>query len=97
MKMCFRVGGYETNKTGTSQVGPIPKAQIKSKGDPLETKNLEKKVAQCRKKNQKGEPFSHVRFGRLRLKIKKPKRGPFGDKKIRKKSQCRKQSKWVTF
>ena len=37
------------NKTGTSQVGAIPKAQIKSKGDPLETKLFQEKVVQCRK------------------------------------------------
>ena len=30
------------NKTGTSQVGTISKAQIKSKGDPLETKKSRK-------------------------------------------------------
>ena len=38
-------------------------------------------------KNQKGGPFSLGRFCRLRLKSKKRKGGPFGDKKIRKKSR----------
>ena len=36
------------NKTGTSQVGAISKAQMKSKGDPSETKKIREKVAQCR-------------------------------------------------
>ena len=43
-------------------------------------------------KNQKGGPFSLGRFCSLRLKSKKRKGGPFGDKKNRKKvAQCRKK------
>ena len=77
------------NKTGTSKVGAIFKAQkaqdfflkkkleifeffsfrkcrILRKGDSFETlKNFGKKVAQCRKKIERG-PFSLVRFCRLR-------------------------------
>ena len=62
------------NKTETSQITAIPKAQTKSKGDPLETKGKEsfKKVAQWRKNRQRG-PFRTVRFFRLRLKSKNSK------------------------
>ena len=42
------------NKTGKTQIGAISKAQTKSKGDPLETKKIQEKVAQCRK-NRKGD------------------------------------------
>ena len=65
------------NKTGTSQVGAISNAQIKSKGGPFGDKKIREKVAQCRKKS-KGGPFTLIRFCRLRLKSKKPKGGPFG-------------------
>ena len=44
-------------------------------------------------KNQKGGPFSLGRFCRLRLKSKKRKGGPFGDKKnFEKVAQCRKKN-----
>ena len=42
------------NKTGTSQVGAISKAQIKSKGDPLEAKKIREKVAKCREQPKGG-------------------------------------------
>ena len=44
-------------------------------------------------KNQKGGPFSLGRFCSLRLKSKKRKEGPFGDKKNfeKKVAQCRKK------
>ena len=44
------------NKTGTSQVGAISKDEIKSKGDPLETKKFEKK-SHSAEKNRKGDPL----------------------------------------
>ena len=65
------------NKTGASQIGAISKAQIKSKGDPLETKKLDKKSHSAGKK-PKGGPFPFIRFCRLRLKSKKTKGWPFG-------------------
>ena len=71
------------NKTGTSQVGAISKAQIKSKGDPLETKKIKKK-SQCRK-TERG-PFTLIWFCRLRLKSKKLKGAPWRQKNLRKKS-----------
>ena len=43
------------NKTGTSQVGAISKAQIKSKGDPLETKKFEK--SHSAEKIERGDPL----------------------------------------
>ena len=49
--------GKTRNKTGTSQVGAISKAQIKSKGgdkNPFETKKFQEKVAECRKKTERG-------------------------------------------
>ena len=73
------------NNTGTSQVGAISKAQIKSKGEPFADKTIQEKVAQCRK-NRKGGPFTLIRFCRLRLKSKKPKGDPLETKKIEKKS-----------
>ena len=46
------------NKTGTSQVGAISQAQIKSKEGPFRDKeNFREKVAQCRKKNRKRDPL----------------------------------------
>ena len=66
--------GKHKNKTATSQVGAISKAQIKSKGDHLETKKLEKKSHSAEK--PKGAPFTFIRFCRLRLKSKKPKGDP---------------------
>ena len=54
------------NKTETSQVGAISKVQIKSKGDPLETKKFKKKSHSAEKKLKGGT----VRFCRLRLKSK---------------------------
>ena len=49
----------------------VAKYKKTRRGDSFETlKNFRKKVAQCRKKNRKGGPFSLVRFCRLR-------RGPF--------------------
>ena len=60
------------NKTGTSQVGAISKAQIKSKGGPFGDKKIREKVAQCRK-SRMGGPFTLIRICRLRLKSKKPK------------------------
>ena len=68
------VPGEMRNKTGTSQVSAISKAQIKSKGGTFGDKKNSKKVAQCRKKS-KGDPFSPVRFCRLRLKSKRTKGG----------------------
>ena len=46
-------------------------------------------------KNQKGGPFSLGRFCSLRLKSKKRKGGPFGDKKNfeKKVAQCRKKNR----
>ena len=49
------------NKTGTSQVGAISKAQIKSKGGPFGDKKIQEKVAQCRKKT-KGGPLHSSGF-----------------------------------
>ena len=52
------------NKAGTSQVGAIDKAQMKSNGGPLETKKIEK-VAQCQKKIERGDslfPSSFVGY-----------------------------------
>ena len=72
------------NKTGTSQVGAISKAQIKSKG-PLETKKFEKKSHSAKKR--KGGPFTLVRFCKLRLKSKKPKKDSLETKKFPKKSR----------
>ena len=40
------------NKTGTSQVGAISKAQIKSKGGLWRQKNLEKKSHSAKKKSK---------------------------------------------
>ena len=58
------------NKTGTSQVGAISKAQIKSKRGPFGyKKKFEKSRTMPKKLN--GGPFSPVRFCRLRLKSKK--------------------------
>ena len=65
------------DKTGTSQVSAISKAQIKSRGTLWRQKRFREKVEQSRKKT-KGGPFTLIRFGRLRSKSKKPKRGPFG-------------------
>ena len=50
-------------------------------------------------KNQKGGPFSLGRFCSLRLKSKKRKGGPFGDKKISKKKShsAEKKSKGGTL
>ena len=45
-------------------VGYVKKVN-NERGDPLETKNFRKKVAQCRKKIRKGGLFSPVRFCRL--------------------------------
>ena len=45
---------FNINKTGTSQVGAISKAQIKSKGDPLETRKFSKKSHRVPEKNRKG-------------------------------------------
>ena len=59
---------------------------MKLKGDPLETKNVEKKSHSAEK--TKGGPFTLTRFCRLRLKSKKPK-GPFEDKKNFEKSRTR--------
>ena len=49
------------NKTGTSQVGGISNAQIKSKGDPLETKNFEKKLHSAEKKNERSHGVHGVK------------------------------------
>ena len=68
-------GDVSLNKTGTSQVGAISKAQIKSKGDTLETKKIREKVAQCRK-HRKKSIYTHP-VCRLRLKSDKTKGGPF--------------------
>ena len=54
------------NETGTSQVGAISKAQIKSKGGPFGNKNNREKVTYLLKK-RKGGPFSPIWFFRLRL------------------------------
>ena len=43
------------NKTGASQVGAISKAQIKSKGDPLEKKKFQKK-SHSAEKTERGDP-----------------------------------------
>ena len=59
-----------------SQVGAISKAQIKSKEYPLETNNFEKKSHSAEKKLKGGGGFSHVRFCRLRLKVKKQREDP---------------------
>ena len=64
------------NKTGTSQVGAITKAQIKSKGGPFGDKKI--RESHTVPKKPKGGPFSPIRFCRLRLKGKKPKGGPSG-------------------
>ena len=94
-----------SNKTGTSKVGAISKAQkaqnifFGKKLEIFEIFFLSKNVAQCRKKS-KGGPFSLGRFCSLRLKSKKRKGGPFGDKKkFRKKSRTvpKKKSKGGTL
>ena len=45
------------NKTGTSQVGAISKAQITSKGGPFGDKNKFKKKSHSAEKNRKGDPL----------------------------------------
>ena len=92
------------NKTGTSKVGAISKAQkaqnifFGKKLEIFENFFLSKNVAQCRK-NQKGGPFSLGRFCSLRLKSKKRKGDPLETKKISKKKShsAEKKSKGGTF
>ena len=69
------------NKTGTSQVGAMSKAQIKSKGKPFGFKKIREKVAQCQQ-NRKGGPFTLIRFCRLRLKNKRPLDKEVSEKKL---------------
>ena len=64
-------------KTGTSQVGAISKAQIKSKGDPLETKNIFKKKSHSAEKKSKGDLLVPSGFVGYPKKVKNQ-RGPFG-------------------
>ena len=83
----------QLNKTGTSKVGAISKAQkaqnifFGKKLEIFENFFLSKNVENSAEKNQKGGPFSLGRFCSLRLKSKKRKGGPFGEKKISKKSR----------
>ena len=52
---------------GFINIYSVAKYQKTRKGDSFETlKNFRKKVAQCRKKIERGGPFSLVRFCRLR-------------------------------
>ena len=91
------------NKTGTSKVGAISKAQKAQ--NIFFGKNLKflknfffRKMSHSAEKNQKGGPFSLGRFCSLRLKSKKRKGDPLETKKIRKKvAQCRKKSKGGTL
>ena len=72
------------NKTGTSQVGAISKAQIKSNGGPFGDKKISRK-SRTVPKRPKGGSFTFIRFRRLRLKSKKPKWDPLETKQFWKK------------
>ena len=91
------------NKTGTSQVGAISKAQKAQNiffWKKLEIFEKNFSFGKCRTvpKNVKGGPFLIYKHA-FCSKIKNSKGGPFGDiKKISKKvSQCRKKSKGGTL
>ena len=70
------MGIISNEQDGKSQVGALSKAQIKSEGDPLETKKIRKKSRTVPKKHRKGGPFGPVRFCRLRLESKNHREDP---------------------
>ena len=79
----YRRGRLIGNKTGTSQVGAISKAQIKSKGGGSLWRQKISRKSHTVPKKPKGVPFTLIRFCRLRLK--KPKGTHWGQKKFSKK------------
>ena len=77
------------NKTTTSKVGAIYKAQ-KAKNIFLENFSLSENVAQCRKKIRRGDPLVSAGFVGYVKKVKNERRDPLETEKISKKvAQCR--------